>query len=445
MKRIKSPLVILTAAMGIVSMPALATNGYFLPGFGIRSMGMGGVGIASGADAISSAANPANLIKVGHRMDVGVTLFNPERASRVWDDPGNGANPFQFSGGGDSAETLFPMPEFGFSMPFTSDLAFGIAMVGNGGMNTTFRDNFFNYKVPNPDVPGQDFSIGVDLMQLLIPVSAAFKVQEKQTLGASVVFAVQRFAAGGLQAFPLFDSPVFPITSDPAHLTNQGFDWSFGGGVKFGWLGDFLDDKLSIGATWASRTYMTRFERYQGLFAEHGDFDIPENYGVGIAIKPNKNLQVAFDVTRIRYGSIASVANRGPAAPIGPNGIPSIPNSALELGNDLGMGFGWSDQTVYKFGVEYSPNDKLQVRVGYNYGKSPISDDQVTFNTLAPAVVERHYSIGFTYRLKKDMELTGNYMYAASRQQSACGQNIVDCASIAMHQNYLGANVSWLY
>lgn len=441
------------------SLPAQATNGYFLPGFGIRSMGMGGTGIASGEDAISAAANPANLIKVGHRMDIGVTLFNPVRSARVWDIPATPDGGFLFGTTGgqaaDSDEELFPMPEFGFAMPFLDGMAVGVALVGNGGMNTTYRDNFFNYKPFN--APGQNYSIGVDLMQVLMPISAAFEVVEKQTVGASVVLAVQRFAAGGLQAFQCFDTKCpfpgappggfgFTITSDPDHLTNKGFDWSYGGGIRLGWLGDFWDDRLSIGATWASKTYMTKFDRYRGLFAEQGDFDIPENYGVGFALKPNDRLTLAFDVMRIRYSGIPSVANRGPdATGNGVAGVPSMTDATKELGNDQGMGFGWTDQTVYKTGVEFKWNDKLTLRAGYNYGRSPIPDDQVTFNTLAPAVVEKHYSAGFTYKLDKDMELTGMYMYVASRNQTACGQNIIDCAEIGMHQNYLGGNVSWLF
>ncbi|OYY93378.1 MAG: hypothetical protein B7Y41_11415 [Hydrogenophilales bacterium 28-61-23] len=452
MKRIKFPLVILAAAMGMVSLSAQATNGYFLPGFGIRSMGMGGVGIAFGEDAISAAANPANLSRVGHRMDIGATLFNPVRTATVWDRPIVGADPstqaggWGFHGGGDSSEEIFLMPEFGFAMPLFDGISVGIAMVGNGGMNTTYRDNFFSFGA----IPGQKFPIGVDLMQVLIPLTVAFQPTENHSFGFSLIPAVQRFAANGLQAFKAFDAS-YTITSDPDHLTNKGFDWSMGAGARMGWLGSFFNDRVSLGATYSSKIYMSRFEKYQGLFAEQGDFDIPENWGVGIALKPVKSFVMSYDVMRIRYSRVASVANRGPEGwdnswmAAGIDGIFSTWDPALELGNDLGMGFGWSDQVVHKFGVQYEVNNKLTVRAGYNYGKSPIANDQVTFNTLAPAVTEQHYSVGFTYKLEKDVELTGFYMYAEQRNQIACGQNIIDCADIGMHQNSLGLNMSYLF
>ena len=49
----------------ITAFPANATNGYFLPGFGTRSQGMGGVGIAYGRDSLSTAANHASIYRIG--------------------------------------------------------------------------------------------------------------------------------------------------------------------------------------------------------------------------------------------------------------------------------------------------------------------------------------------------------------------------------------------
>lgn len=425
----------------MATFPAYATNGYFLPGFGIRSQGMGGVGIAYGRDSLSTAANPANAVNTGMRGDLGFAVFNPERHATV-SDPGNAAG-FGFFGDTESDAKYFLMPEMGFSMPLDDKLHIALAVVGNGGMNTTYPENFFSFGGP-PDTPARDAKLGVDIMQLLVPITVAYKVNDNHAIGASLVLAETRFRAYGLEAFQLFDAGGFTITSDPNHLTGQGFDYSYGAGIKLGWQGKFIDDRLTLGLTYASRTYMTKFDKYRGLFAEQGDFDIPENYGVGIAIKPAKNLVIAADILRINYSKVASVGNPGMGTPIGTNGVPSITDPSKELGNDNGMGFGWKDQTVYKFGVQYGVNNRLQLRAGYNYGASPIPDNMVTFNLLAPATVERHYSLGFTYKANENLEVTGAYMYAASNSQSACGQNIVNCASFNMHQNMFGMTFGWV-
>lgn len=427
----------LASAMCVAS-SAYATNGYFLPGFGMKATGMGGVGIAAPQDSISAASNPANLSKVGMRGDIGASLFNPVRSARVGAASElGGASPFGFNTGDKSDKELFVIPEMGMSMPLTDRLHAGIAFVGNGGMNTTYRRNFFD-PTPNDTDLG---TLGIDLNQLLIPISVAFKVNEDHAVGASLVGAVQRFEALGLRSFSA-------VSSDPNSLTDKGFDWSFGAGVRLGWLGDFMDDRLMIGATWASRTYMTKFDKYKGLFAEQGDFDIPSNYGLGISIKATKNLTFAADVTRILYEDIASVANRGPNGTLNIPGVPSgFPclSSPLCLGEDLGMGFGWKNMTIYKFGVDWAASENWTWRAGYNYGKSPIPDDQVTFNTLAPAVVEKHYSVGFTWKQPDSpLEITGAYMYVDHNKQSARGQNIVGGVDIQMHQHVLGVSLGWV-
>ncbi len=431
---------------------ACATNGYFLPGFGFRSQGMGGVGIAYGRDSLSTAANPANAVNTGMRGDLGMGVFNPERSAAVGTGTGlpGGANDFTPGGGGafgfkgntESDAKYFLMPEMGFSMPLTENLHVALAVVGNGGMNTTYPQNFFAF---GGVAPSPDQKIGVDMMQLLVPISLAYRVNETHSLGASLVLAETRFRAYGLEAF----SNYVGVPSNKDYVTGNGFDYSYGAGVKLGWLGEFMDDKLTVGLTYASRTWMTKFDKYKSLFAEQGDFDIPENYGIGVAFKPVKNLVIAADVVRINYNDIAAIGNRGPGfginkALLGTDGVPSLLDSKKQLGKDEGMGFGWENQTVYKLGVQYGVNNRLQLRAGYNYGKTPIPNDQVTFNLLAPATVERHYSLGFTYKANDLLEVTGAYMYAASNSQTACGQNIVDCASFNMHQNLFALSLGWV-
>ncbi len=437
--------------------PAHATNGYFLPGFGIRSQGMGGVGIAFGRDSLSTAANPANAVNTGMRGDMGAAVFNPERHATVG-TPAGGSTFFDFEGNTESDSKYFIVPEMGFSMPLDDRLHIALAVVGNGGMNTNYPENFFTYRGTN--VPPPDHKVGIDMMQLLVPITVAYKLNDQHSFGASLVLAETRFRAYGLEAFPYFETlnAAYNITSDPAHITNNGFDYSYGAGIRLGWLGEFMDDRLTVGLTYASKTYMTKFDKYRGLFAEQGGFDIPENYGIGIAVKPMKNLVIAADVLRINYSNVASIGNRGPETvastpvpgqPTGwlpdfPFGILSIGDKNKETGNDAGMGFGWKDQTVYKLGVQYGVNNRLQLRAGYNYGKSPIPNDQLTFNLLAPATVERHYSFGFTYKANENLEVSGTYMYAASHSQSNCSQSILNCVEFDMHQNVFGLTMGWV-
>ncbi|HEY5719908.1 MAG TPA: long-chain fatty acid transporter, partial [Gammaproteobacteria bacterium] len=49
---------------------------------------------------------------------------------------------------------------------------------------------------------------------------------------------------------------------------------------------------------------------------------------------------------------------------------------------------------------------------GYNITDNPIQATDVTFNILAPGVVEDHVTLGFTYVLGGGSEITMAYMHA---------------------------------
>lgn len=434
---------------------AHATNGYFLPGFGVKSQGAGGVGIALQADSLSQAANPANAAETGMRGDLGLSLFSPERTSATGSATGmTPPSPFLFfNQESDSGNTLYLMPDMAFTMPLSERLSVGMAIVGNGGMNTTYKENIFGSTTFGPIENGMPTDlVGVDLMQIIAPVTVAYKLNNQHSMGVSLNLAAQRFKANGLGQFAYFG-----ISSAPEYLTNNGYDYSYGAGIRLGWLGKFMDDRISLGATWASKTYMTKFDKYRGLFAEQGDFDIPENYGIGLAVKATENFTVAADIVKIKYSDVASIGNPGPgiaggtgydqnevfAAAIAFGGSPQ----SYSLGNDEGMGFGWKDMTIYKLGLIYNVNEDLTLRMGYNYGKSPVRNDQLVFSALAPGVVERHYSVGFTKQMKGelDWEISGTYMYVAENTQKGCGQAVVDCVSFSMHQHVLGVGFGIKY
>ena len=470
MKHSAFRLAALTAALILTYEPAQATNGPLMPGFGYRAVGMGGVGIAYGRDSLSQAANPANIVNTGMRADIGVGIFNAERHACTGTGtglihsvtiPGLGTfypswfTSLGFDGCSESDNKYYVMPEMGMTMPLTEQLHVGMAFVPYGGGGTSYPYNFFSWETGTVDTPSADKKLGVDLMILQAPVTVAYRINDNHSVGASLAFAASRFRAFGLDAFVAFDdtapSGVTTITSDPAHVTNQGFDYAYGAGVKLGYLGEFLDDKLTVGLVYNSRTYMTKFDKYRGLFAQQGDFDLPESYGIGLAIKPIKNLVLAVDVLHVKFSDIAALGNRGPGTFPGTTsatnlqGLPSHLDKSKELGNDNGMGFGFKDQTIYKLGVQYGVNQRLQVRAGYNYGKNPIPDDQLTFATLAPANTEEHYSLGFTYKASEELEITGAYMYVPSNpQRSPLQQNIVGAATIDMHQNIFGVTLGWV-
>ncbi len=417
---------------------AFATNGYFLTGYGAKAIALGGAGTAFPQDALASAANAAGIVYVNNRFDIGVGIFNPPRRVNV-DSRGSffGDNTGEARSKGD----WFLVPNMGFVSHISSDLAWGIAVFGNG-LGDKFEPNFYKFNNRASDV------IGVELMQVLMPITLAFK-DDDQAFGASLVLGRQRFRARGLGSFA-------PVSSDPDHMTDMGNDYGKGAGYQVGWSGKYLDDRLTLGAAYASKVYMSRFKSYEGLFADKGNFDVPAHYSIGLAYKWTKETTVVFDINRINYSNIRSVGNNGPSLLTGdPIGTASSANSKIgALGRSDGMGFGWHDQIIYKLGFEYNLYNIAQFRLGFNYGKTPIPPENYAFNVLAPATVEKHISFGATVDLGKDpvfgfgksSEVTATYLHAFRKKlsgRSALGTNQVTgqgydgTAEMEMKQNEL--------
>jgi long-chain fatty acid transport protein len=64
------------AAAMFFSSIARGTNGYLMDGYGVKSQGVVGVGIALPQDALAAATNPAGMAVVGNRSDVGSSRRN---------------------------------------------------------------------------------------------------------------------------------------------------------------------------------------------------------------------------------------------------------------------------------------------------------------------------------------------------------------------------------
>jgi long-chain fatty acid transport protein len=397
---------------------AMATNGYFSHGYGMRAKGMGGAGIALPQDAMSAATNPSGMVLVGNRIDFGVDLFMPDRTATY-------TSAYQGVAAGDyrSGQREFLVPEFGYNRLIGNDMSAGVVVYGNGGMNTNYDTNL---------ITSSGSKTYSNLEQLFISPTIAKKVGD-HSFGVSLNLIRQTFEAKGLEAFD--------TTANSIHVgsvTNRGEDVSTGWGLKFGWTGQ-VSPTVTLGAVYQTRSRMSKFDKYKGLFAEEGGFDIPENYGIGMAIKASPKATVAVDVTQINYGSIKSLANPGTL-------FPQV--SGLVMGRENGSGFGWKDMTVFKLGVSYEYRPDLVVRAGYNYSKMPITSQNTYFNILAPATVEQHLTLGATWTLNNKSELTLSYMHAF--QQSVAGVPNGNGQTVAgypvdlkMSQNAVGIAYGW--
>ena len=422
------------AAAMIMSANVCATNGMFTIGNSTKSRGMGGVSMTMTHDTLTSAINPATLAHAGTRFDIGGDILFTDGES-TFGQEGFGkltvkSEPVHFT----IADGIYVLPHMGGSIQ-KGDITYGFTMVGVGGGGSRYEPNLFNTVLGGPI--GDE--LGVSLLVMNMNPTIAIKLDENHSVGASLIIGIQVFKAFGLKEFTTFTT----TQDDTAKLTNQGAEVTYGAGVRIGWLGQFMDNNLSLGASYTSKTYMKEFNRYTDLFAEQGDFDTPGNIGIGAAYKFTEDLTIAMDINYVMYEDVAAVSNPGP------NSRSSEPfpvdRDTNALGKDGGLGFGWDNQTVFKIGASYQYAPNITLRAGWNYAKSPIDEEHdVLFNIVAPATTQNHLTLGATYNLNQKMEISLSFVHAFEHSQK--GPTYIGFESeISMEQNLLGGSFAYRF
>ena len=400
--KLKKLMTVMAVAGLVLPGAAMATNGMFASGYGMTASGMGGAATAMSEDTFGGANNPASMVFVGDRIDFGASLFSPRREATSMDfGAGNGSSTTI-----PSDKNYFGVPELGYNKMMSKDLSLGVSVYGNGGMNTDYApgSNNINYY-------GNTGRLGVDLVQLIVAPTLAYKIAPNHSIGISPLIGYERFKADGVLNNGTNNSSI-----------NPGYSDAFGYGVRIGYMGKITPD-FTIGAAYASKVAMGKLSKYENnlLAPGNGTLDLAENYSVGVAYKATPDLTVALDYMRINYGNVASIGT-----------------------STAKGGFGWHDIDVWKLGAQYKYNKNWTMRAGFNHGDNPIHSADTFNNIIAPGVVKDHLTMGTTYVTSTGGELTVAYTHAF--ENSITGPNAAVPTSpttIRMHQDILGIAYGW--
>jgi long-chain fatty acid transport protein len=415
-------------------------------------------------------------------LDLGASLFSPQRSADVGDAPFPELPEGTFllgSGNYDSSNDIFLIPHFGYNKMVSDTSSIGVSFYGNGGMNTDYgKKSNARQDVPFLfgglfDPPGtgpngfgesaDDFATGgmfgdgytgVDLKQAFLNLTYATQLSDSFAVGLSVIGAVQSFEAKGLSNFAPFTKSfnqvllsggsvpeAFGAVTD---LTDNGTNWSYGGGVKIGFQHK-LTDSLTWAASYQSKMWMSDFDDYSDLFAESGGFDIPATATGGLAWQATDTMTFTLDYQHIWYDSIDAISNSQSNLFACPSAGGTDPNACL--GGNNGAGFGWENSKIVKIGWVWKPDNLYTYRAGASFANQVISGNDVMFNVLAPAVVQQHYTLGLSRKMGKSNVIDFAVMYAP--EETVSGSNPFSGGAqpveISMYQFEAAINWGWIW
>ncbi len=429
-----APVAALLALLAGLS-PLRATNGMDLEGYGPVATALGGASMAYDNGTAAVINNPATLGLMAERarLDVALGLLGPHITATSPASANNlfGVPPNQSA---DSSATAFFMPAFGYARR-SGDWVYGLGVFGQGGMGCEYDANSWR---------GLGFGLKnrseVSVGRVILPL--AYRINDRWQVAATADFVWAgmdvQMAMSGAQFFDLVmpNSQVFGrasgtivqsfsqiLQSMPAgtsvdyayfNFSNgspfTGAARSYGYGAKIGAVYT-PSPTVRLGLTFHTPTALADMkaagqpmsfqlnvpgmghvpQSLTGDYRVH-DFQWPAMLGAGLAWQAAPRWLVVADVREVFWKNVMrqfalSFTASGAAA----NG----PFAGQTL--DAVLFQNWDNQTILQVGAAYAAFDMFTVRFGANVGNNPVPAQYL--NCLFPAIVERHLTGGFGWRV----------------------------------------------
>jgi long-chain fatty acid transport protein len=370
---------------------ALATNGTNLIGIGPISRAMGGGGVAAPQDAISAIfANPAAMcfgpFCPGSSVDFAGTIFVPSPKGE------ENFSPIGLAGSADSQLPPSVIPAIAVTAPINEKWRFGAGMYGVSGLGTDYKNtdiDFSRIPLPSPPAPpGATLpAVYTQLQVLKLAPNIGWLVTPNFSIGASFEIVWQSLDLG------------------------EGASPGYTVGLQLGAL--YHWDKFNFGLSFTTpekvnHQDVSKFGNPAGPYRDL-ELESPLRIQGGISFEPTSAWLFEAYARFLDWGSADGYKD-----------------------------FGWEDQWVFGFGAQWKPADKLTLRLGYNYGKNPVKENngwnpdpfdptntvdvqgipvsRVAYETIRiigfPAIVEHHITAGVGYRLTDAFGLNLSFMYS---------------------------------
>ncbi|HEY9164027.1 MAG TPA: outer membrane protein transport protein [Magnetovibrio sp.] len=349
------------AAAAVTVMTAGTANATFgmLPHcVGTVKCGMGGAGSSRGIAAVDATVNPAVGVQMGNQYQVNLGLFKSNVDGKTMVTRSGVGNrlegPLQESNG------TFPNGSLGVNYVIDDTTTFNLSIVPGGGgaskWNTARTANF--------GITTNDQEITYEMVYL--QPSVAFKVSDTASYGVGAILSRSTMKTDSIYGN-------FTATSNP---NSKSTFWGVGfqaGGV---WnLADLNKGKFAVNLRSPVWHQDTGNVYNNTVFIS--PIDTPMQLTAGIDFEAADNLTVAMDYKFVNW-----------------SGTETIGQPAYTLNVSPNSGFGWDNQHIVMFGLEYAIDDATNVRAGYSHGNSPIAADNVFANFLFPAIIEDHFTVG---------------------------------------------------
>jgi len=381
----KFKLAVSACLLSALSLPAYATNGFNLIGFGAESTLMGGADVAVARDTSALNTNPAGLTQISGQLFNGfgsvLQTLDLSHQDQLNDQQ--------------SYNRFTPLAGFGYArslenIPCTVGIGF-FTQGGAGGVfekiNTVFGTNdrfsaLLGFAKLTPGIGckiNDQLSVGISfglvyssVQESLFPDTSTtqffgLKLADASTLKTTLKIGAQYRATPQLTLAAAYtDKTSLPMT---------------GGNATF--------DMTSIGLGKVNYRDAT----YKGIA-------LPREIALGAAFQATDDLLLSLKLNWINWGNAMHASALTATDP---------DNSAAAAQIYLPSAIDWKNQWVIATGLAYQLDDKVTLYGGFNYGKNPIPEAQTS--PFLAGILEQHYTLGAAYKMNPEWTFTGGLEY----------------------------------
>jgi len=338
---------------------AYATNGDLMIANDTKSMGMGGVGIATPFGALASINNPALLrYTKSQEFSLNATAFFPTIQTKT-----ELIKDIEYQ---DSDSSFYLIPSMAYATPYSEKIGVGIGMWGVAGMGVDFSNA--------PSGSGL-FGMQSDLMIMYISTPLSYSFDD--------------FSVGIAPIIQIGSLNIEYDTLSHHHPYDSQYDANVG--VKLGGVYDWHNG-LKVGIVYQSPISMT-YDSSEDT-APNLKLEQPQEYGIGFSYQNGAHL-IAFDYKHIDWDEA--------------DGYKEFGWKAQDV---YAFGYEYSGIERYKLRVGYNyakaPVDTSDAQAFQNY-----------LNLLGfPATSTSHYTLGASYKYASNIDIDMAFVYSPEESTS---------------------------
>ncbi len=356
-----------------LSAATLLASGYRIPEQSLNSVALSAAYVAGANGADASYYNPANMALMGGGAEIEGALTYINLAKVNYTD----VLPTSYGLNGDSKEEHFLLPTMHYVSPMMGDWRYGLSIVAPGGLSKRWDETYGK-------ATAEEFTLKV----VEINPTASYKINEQVALG---------FGLRGVYT----DGVVKSTSTVSRDLTGDSIDFGYNLAMTYKPIKD-----LSLAATYRSKVDLTvkgDADLYSGttkVFSGIGasvTIPLPASLALAAAYTIDKTT-VEFVFERTYWSSYENLdfnydRSIGVLAPYFDTAKPK----------------NWKDVNAYRLGITHQYSDALKLMAGFAIDKNPAPDATLGFEL--PDSDAKLYSVGFEYKLDKQMSFGLAYLY----------------------------------